>query len=267
MKLDQDWRRLRSTNRKQAMASLLALTRVAPHLRFHTLIADWTLAEAKAWLRLVRHETPSLTAARRAAALLDLSWRSKDPAAFVYEARLQFDRVSDRDRRRMPGLWASILLRTEPSSLRPALPRILSAVRKSRRAGHQFASSWILDQRIPEDARAIVKTWVAGLADWELEPSVRLRFAEQELVRATQSGREDVVAACVHELTRWAPYCRYLTDPEVISAAMKFSLARGACRAFVDVLLEREKRPARRRILLGLRSRLRSAVLRDRRQG
>ena len=75
MNLDAHWHRLRGEDRKQAMASLLALTRAVPQLRLYPLIREWTLPEARRWVALMKEDTPSLTAARRAAALLDLSRR------------------------------------------------------------------------------------------------------------------------------------------------------------------------------------------------
>jgi hypothetical protein len=59
MKFDQHLLNLRGPDRRQAMASLLVLTRAAPHLSLRANFFDWTLAEAKEWVGLMKHSTRS----------------------------------------------------------------------------------------------------------------------------------------------------------------------------------------------------------------
>ena len=252
MNLERHWQGLYSSDRKVTMASALVLTRAVPSLRFQPRVFRWTLVEAKRWVGLLQHGTSSLTAARRASAMLDLSWRSVDPPALVAEARRHFDLVSARDRVLMPALWGSILLETEPSALRATLPAILEATRMVTRS----PGFWLLDERMPEDARAIIRAWFDGLKDWEVEPGVRLRFAAREALLEIQARRMGPAADRLREMTRWAPYCPYpASHLDVLRAAVRFPVLRAACASFIEVALNRERDSRKRRALRALRQR------------
>lgn len=247
----------RGEDRKQVMASLLALTRAVPQLRPYPLIREWTLPEARRWVALMREDTPSLTAARRAAALLDLSRRYLAREDMTGEARRHFELISARDRVRMPGLWAAILLETEPAALRAALPTILKATRKGTQVSRHLAGSWLRDRRIPDDLRPLLRTWVAGLNEWELEPPVRLAFAVMDLTDAVHGGRTAEAAAHLRRMTHWARYSHYGDQhAALIREASRFKVLRPECLAFVDVILEGVRHPTTRRRLLRLRARL-----------
>lgn len=236
------------------MASLLALTRAAPQLRLHVSIRDFTLAEARQWVGLLQNGTASLTAARRAAVLLEIHGRPDARASLNEEARRHFALVSARDRARVPALWARILLATEPAALRDALPTILKATRKATGENRNLAF-WILDERMPEDARVILRTWVSTLEDWELAPGVRLSFEVKQLASALEQGRTRAAAAHLGAMTRWAPYCRNATlHVDAVRAAMAFPALDQASLDFVEVLLT--QRGHHRGTLLRLRSKL-----------
>lgn len=203
-------------------------------------------------------ETRSLTAARRAASLMDLSRRFRSRENLTAEAGRHFDLVSARDRIRMPALWATILLETKPTALRAALPGILRATLEGGRVSHQLAGSWMLDRRIPDEVKPLLRGWVTSLQDWELEPSVRHHFEAFDASDATKAGRIRDAGVHLRRMARWARYTRNIPRIDgLLREAMKIEALRPRCREYVDVALQRL--PRHRRPWLRLRARLKDS--------
>lgn len=252
------WRVVRSgsSSRKQQMRSLFVLTRALPEEPMPSMLRDWTLAEARRWVRLLRNGSPSLTAARRAHAFFSLAHASTDPPAFREEARRQFAQVSARDRRRMPLFWGELVLQTEPEKFEALLEEILPAARKSKRRLWMYKLPfWLWNPKIAESARARIRRFIDALPVHEVDPGVGMLVHEGEGLAALEAGDLREAAHRIAQMTVLAPYDRYPGNSlRLVEAAAGQGRLRRERRAFLDAVLQQEHRPRAREWVEALRS-------------
>ena len=234
----------RGVPRQLLFESLMMVTRAAPGLLLAPAIKDWSLAEARNWVSLLRGNDRVETHLRRAEAYARLPMAKKYKAGALKLARAEFVRLPAESQQAHADLWGRLLIATDPRAFERSVDQILERLMQSSAWGVAYlVNAWAHDSTVSAAARERLGQFIDQLPNDKVSAHVRIDRAEQRGLAALKSKDLESASAAFSEMAKWAAFDSYPGNfMKFVDAAAKRDVLPKERRAFLTVVLSREWR-------------------------
>jgi hypothetical protein len=241
--------------RKLIMESLFMLRRADPDAPVSaSAIRDWSLPEARRWVRLIKRQAPQQTWLERAWELRDMAGRARR-ATLLKEARAALEHVSRSEWPKEHAISiAALLFETDLKTFEQMVGALLAG--KERYDLPQRLVWWLISGKLSAPAAQTVRELLSRVPQNEIGPDARLQVLEFDGLALLKRRDLEGVARMLSEMTALVPgNCERL-----VTTLCKRGLLSVEVRAQVDAVLRKNWRSWVRPRFEKLQSKLETAA-------
>lgn len=248
-----------SAPRKLIMESLFMLRRADPDAPVSaTAIRDWSLPEARRWVRLIKRKSRQQTWLERAWELRDMAGRDRR-ATFLKEARAALEHVSRSEWTKEHAIAiAALLFETDLKTFEQMVGALLAG--KDRFDLPQRLVWWLTSGKLSAPATQTVRALLSRVPENQVGPDARLQVLEFDGMALLKRRDLEGVARVLTEMTALVPSTSFPGNCDrLVTALGKRGILSVEVGAQVDAVLRKDWRSWVRPGFEKLQSKLKAA--------